>query len=121
MLPAVESMSQGHIIQISRKLRMHASDPIQEKEFYINLGRKHDVRAGDVLEVSRKVPVVDALSEGTVHLMRVFLGEIRIYFVGESISLGRLFRGRSPAELPPLEYLSFMLGDEVELKNPVSF
>lgn len=106
----------GNIIQVNRKLRMSRLEPLPPKEFYIDLGTRDGVKSGDVLEVFRMLPVVNSLSGGAWHLMKVTLGEIRLNFVGESTAIGRIANDREPSSLPSVEYQSFMVGDQVEVK-----
>jgi hypothetical protein len=41
------------------------------------------------------------------------IGDLRVAFVGETSALAREVEGRELASLPPLEYNTFMMGDEV--------
>lgn len=110
-----ECASPGMIVQVSRKIRMRNSDPIPEKEYFVNLGRQSGIKEGDVLQVVRGVAVVDVLTAGELLYLRVVMGELRIFQVGESVSVGRIFTARAPDELPPLDDFDFVMGDEVRL------
>lgn len=108
----------GNIIQVTRKLRMSYREPLPPKEFYFDLGVRDGLKEGDIVEVFRMIPVVNSMSGGAWHLMRVTLGQMRITFVGESTSIGRSVNDREPASLPSVDYQSFMIGDQVEAKVP---
>ena len=119
--PVLNATPAGQIIQISRKLRLSPKEPLPEKEFYIDLGSRDGIREGDILSVGRKVPVVDATHGADWHLLQTDLGELKVILVGETLSLARVQRVREPAELPPVDYTQFMLGDEVKLKADLPF
>ena len=72
---------------------------------------------GDVFQVTRQIPVQNNLADGPWHLMKITLGEIRVYAVGESTAVGHVEIEREPSSLPSMEFQTFMLGDEVELKE----
>ncbi len=110
----------GNIIQVSRKLRMSYREPNPPKEYYVDLGIRDGVKVGDVVEVYRMVPVVNSMSGGAWHLMRVSLGELKLSVVGESTAIGRSYNDREPQSLPSLEYQAFMIGDEVEFKTEIA-
>ncbi len=100
---------------------MQANEPTPAKEFFIDIGARDGVREGDTLEVSRSIPVVEAQTAGSFHEMKVILGEIKVTLVGQTSSLARVQRIKPPAELPPMEFFSFVLGDQVELKSSLPF
>lgn len=104
----------GSIIQVQRKIRMSESEPVPPKEYFIDLGSRDGVQVGDQMQVFRQLPVVNGQSGGPWHILRVKIGEMRVAFVGETSSLAREVEGRDLASLPPLEYQTFMLGDEVQ-------
>lgn len=103
----------GSIIQVQRKIRMTDADPLPPKEYFIDLGERDGVQKGESLEVYRQLPVINGQSGAPWHVLRVKIGELRIDYVGETSSLAREVEGRDIASLPPLEYQTFMLGDEV--------
>jgi hypothetical protein len=114
---ALGAANPGTLIQVTRRLRMSFNDPVPPKDFFIDLGTRNGVKVGDVFEVSRHLPVNNALSGSPWHLMRIVLGEIRIYAVGESTAVGRAEIEREPSSLPAMDYSVFMVGDEVQLKT----
>ncbi len=89
------------------------------KDYFIDLGQRNGVQPGDVLQVYRMVPVMNQLTGGAWHLMKVVLGEVKIYIVGESTSVGHLESDRDLSSIPVHDYPNFMLGDQVELKAPL--
>lgn len=110
---ALADRSSGSIIQVQRKIKMTEADPLPPKEYFIDLGERDGLHAGESLEVYRQIPVINGQSGAPWHVLRVKIGDLRVDYVGETSSLAREQDGRDLASLPPLEYQTFMLGDEV--------
>lgn len=92
-------------------------EPVPPKDFYVDLGTRDGVKVGDVLEVFRMLPVVNSMSGGPWHLMKVTLGDIKLTAVGDSTSIGRIANEREPQSLPSIDYQGFMVGDQVEMRS----
>ena len=110
---AAGARGSGSIIQVQRKIRMTDADPLPPKEYFIDLGERDGLQSGESLEVYRQIPVINGQSGAPWHVLRVKIGALRVDYVGETSSLAREVEGRDLASLPPLEYQTFMLGDEV--------
>jgi len=109
-------MANGVIVHAARKLRLSYAEPIPPKDFYVNLGGRHGVKPGDLLTVQRNVSIRDGFSDGTVHMVAVPLGSLRVLSVGETAFIGR--EETAPASsipTPSLQYTGFLVGDEVFL------
>lgn len=109
-------LANGVIIHATRKLRLSYAEPLPPKDFYVNLGGRHGVRVGDLLTVQRNVSIRDSFSDGTVHVVAVPMGTMRVLSVGETASIGR--EETAPASslpTPALQYSGFLVGDEVFL------
>jgi hypothetical protein len=117
LLSSLGYAANGTIIQVSRKLRLSYNESMPPKDYFIDLGTRNGIKVGDVFEVTRQIPVQNSLSEGPWHLMKVTLGDIRVYAVGESTAVGHSDFEREPTALPAMEFQTFMLGDEVALKE----
>jgi len=103
----------GSIIQVQRKIRMSDAEELSPKEYFIDMGSRDGLTEGESLQVFRYVPVVNGQSGGPWHVLRINIGSLKVAFVGETSSLAREENGRDLASLPPLEYKTFMMGDEV--------
>ena len=110
----------GSIIQITRALRMSNSEAMAPKDFYLDVGHRHGVKEGDILEVYRWLPVNNVFLGAPYHLVKVMLGEVRITIVEDSTSIARLHRYREAKELPAMESPSIMLGDQVKVNSKTS-
>lgn len=103
----------GTIINVSHGFKMTESEPTPPRDFYIDLGTRDGVKAGDVLEVTRQLSITNAMWSGPGHLLRVVLGDVKVLTVGETASIARLQTQRTTAEVPVLDYQTFMVGDVV--------
>jgi hypothetical protein len=115
------ALSETTILEITRPLALTSAAPEPPKDFYIGLGQHDGVKVGDIFEVSRQVPVLNALSGLPDHVMKVVLGEIRVIATGDFDSVARVEKIRPPEEVPALEPSSFAVGDEVRLKSGLPF
>jgi len=107
----------GSIINVSHGFRMKEAEPPPPRDFYLDLGSRDGVKAGDVLQVTRQISIGNAMWSGPTHLLRVVLGEVQILTVGETASIARVQSQRAASELPTLDYSTFMVGDSVEAKT----
>lgn len=108
-----EARDTGSIIQVQRKIRMSESEVLPPKEYFVDLGSRDGLAVGENLQVYRLVSVINGQSGGPWHLLKMKIGDLKVAFVGETSSLAREVEGRDLASLPPLEYNTFMMGDEV--------
>jgi|GEM_PF-1661920 len=114
--PSAYAMT-GSIIQVSRPVHLSSRQPKAQKQYFIDVGERHGIRQGATLEVYRVIPVLNEMtgSAGPVHRLRI--GDLRVVSVSESVAVGEVEQYRAPNELAGAEYLSFMLGDEVQMKR----
>lgn len=108
------SRTSGNVIQVKRKLRMSYLEPEYPKEFFLDLGARDGLKEGDMVKVYRQLPVANGQAGGAWHLLRVNISDLKVYFVGETTAIARQELDRAPASLPPMEYQSIMVGDEVD-------
>lgn len=114
---AASNRTSGTIIQVQRKIRMSDAEPLPPKEYFIDLGSRDGLVEREKLDVYRHIPVINGPAGAPWHILRVKIGELRVDYVGESSALAREVEGRDLASLPPLDYQTYMLGDEVSRKQ----
>jgi hypothetical protein len=118
---AAYATANGSIVQVSRRLRMSNYEALSPKDFYVDIGSSEGVRPGDTFNVYRMMAVVNMATGYSPNLIRIPLGELKVFLVGEFTSVGRL-TARTPAgDIPSLDYPEFMLGDVVEPKSSLPF
>lgn len=111
----------GTVIQISRKLRMSSQESTPPRDYYLDLGEQHGVKVGDVFTVYRELSVINELSGQNASLLRVPLGEVTVYLVGEQVSVGRITQSLSPNDLPVMNSTQIRVGDVASLKSNLPF
>jgi hypothetical protein len=94
---------------------MSYSEPPAGRDFYINLGTRHGVRPGDRLLVQRTVSSSDSVSDQSIHLIPVVLGEMLVVAVGETACIAH--QDSLASALPFFQYPGFMVGDDILTKS----
>ena len=94
--------------------------PIDEKEkiyydYYLSLGSDQGVQPGDVINVYRRVPIVDNYSTINHNDMQIAVGQLKIIYSQPTMSIGRIIKHKRPANMPVLEFEKIMIGDRVEM------
>ena len=113
--------SDGHIIQISRALKMRSAHSIPDKEFFVDMGTQDGVAVGSVMRVFRVLPVINTRSGEPWEMMHVPIAEIQVTSVGTYSSVGRMVSKADPKSLPVLDYPGIMVGDFVEQMEPLPY
>jgi hypothetical protein len=111
----------GSVIQISHKLSMTSTETSPEKDYFIDVGAKDGVKAGDTFDIFRKLTVINVPTGNVTDLLKVPFGEMKVYLVGDSASVAHISRPPEFKDLPVIEYTGVMLGDEVRLKSNLPF
>lgn len=111
----------GVILSVNRELKLNHKDTPPPKEYYVSLGEQDGISEGSVINVMRNVPVTEERAGEVGHLIQIPLGEIKIFHVGEFVSLGQVHSIKDKTMLPALDYPVFMIGDIVETKSSLPF
>ncbi len=111
----------GSVIQVSRKLRMSASEPPAPRDYYLDLGQLNGVKVGDLFTVFRVMAVMNENTGDSTNILRIPLGELKVILAGDYTSIARMAAPIDLRELPVMNYPIVMLGDEVELKTSLPF
>ncbi len=103
----------GTIVQITHRLPLSANDKAPNRDFYVDLGTKHGLKEGDTVTISRIIPVIQSVSGQPAQLIRLALGDGTVVRTADFVSLVRKKNSIDPSQLPAMNYLNFMLGDQV--------
>lgn len=109
----------GVIYQAAYRLRMSDKEEVRYRDFFTTIGGRQGLAVGDVVEVVRAVPAMNALWGGPSPLIEVVLGEARVLAISPTGSIVRTTQLAPPEQTPVLQYRNFMIGDAVRTK--VSF
>ncbi|MBI4404383.1 MAG: hypothetical protein HY537_09495 [Deltaproteobacteria bacterium] len=119
-LPSFAAPS-GNIVEVTKRLRLSSAEAMPPKDYFIDVGTKHGINEGSVLEVKRVILAMDRFSGMGRHFIPIVLGELRVVAAGEYSSIARVHSQRSLDQLPSMDYSVFMLGDSVEMKSALPF
>lgn len=103
---------------------LRKSLPLTEKEisyfdYYLSMGEDHGVKAGDVINVYRRVPLVDNYRTINHDDMQIAVAQLKVIYTQKTMSIGRVIKRKRPENMPVLEFEKIMVGDRVELADTV--
>jgi hypothetical protein len=111
----------GTIIQVTRKLKMTASETSPAKQYWLDVGERNGIKAEDTFEVYRTIGVVNGITGEPSGIFRVLMGEVKVSMVGEFTSLAKVSQQREAKDLPVMDFPWLMVGDQVKLKTSLPF
>jgi hypothetical protein len=106
-----------YIYGIYKSLPMGDENEVITKDFYVNVGTKQGLKAGQTLEVNRKIVTFDATSQKHQADMIVPIAKLKIIHVDSQASIARLEKMVSPEKAPAITPRAVMLGDYVRLSE----
>jgi hypothetical protein len=86
---------------------------VPHRDYYINLGTSQGIRAGDEVEVLRRVPSYDATNQKIYRDITFAIARLKVIHSESNASIARLDEMIDPAKVPVLEPHAVMLGDLV--------
>jgi hypothetical protein len=104
------------VVDVRRNITLSEDDPVY-KDFYINAGPGTGLKKGLVVTAVRKINIRDASGASAVGEIMVPVGQLRIIAVYEKVAVAREFNLLSRDELPMLEQIGIMTGDQIDLKG----
>lgn len=90
---------------------------IPRKDFFVNMGSKHGLRAGMQLQVLRKTPTYDLLSKKLYRDMTYPIGVLKVIHSEEDASIARLEKMLPDDQTPALSPRAVMVGDLVRVQK----
>jgi hypothetical protein len=85
------------------------------KDFYVNLGTNHGVKAGSTLIAFREVTTADNLAQKSAAKVRFPVARLKVIHSEASAAVARLLEMLPAKETPASGYTNVMVGDLVEL------
>ncbi|MCS6837395.1 MAG: hypothetical protein NZ480_00990 [Bdellovibrionaceae bacterium] len=114
-----EDINEVRVVEVRHHLALNPGES-RERDFYLNGGLQHNVRLGKTYLVYRKVPVTNVLNRGSLGLFSIPVGEVKVIWQNDTISVARLVRVFERSDLPLLEVPGILIGDVIDLKNQFS-
>lgn len=85
------------------------------KDYYVNLGVKAGITKGMLLKVYRRAPSFDVLHERAAQEVTFPIAMIKVIHVEPLVSIARIEKMLSPAEVPSAEIQAVMVGDLIQM------
>ncbi len=103
------------IVDVRRNITLSDED-IVFKDFYINAGESNGLKKNLVVNVKRRLAVKDNMAK-SVGDFETVVGQLRIIFSNDKISVGREYKLQARDEHPLLDQIGIMTGDRLDLAD----
>lgn len=104
------------IIEVRRNIPLADNDPVY-RDYYINAGLDNGLKPNQVVTAVRKINAKDAAGTLSFGELLIPVGQLKIIFAQNRIAVAREYKLLSRDELPMLEQMGFLIGDQIELKG----
>ncbi len=104
------------IYNVYRALNLGGSEPIPEKDYYINEGTSQGIQEGMVLKVMRKMTLYDLSNEQFYQDILFQIALIKVIHSEPGTSIARLEKTLPPEQTPSISPRVIMIGDIVEFQ-----
>ncbi len=91
-----------------------------QKDFYLNAGVEMGLKKGVTLNVQRRVPLYNTVTNSSAGDLQLHVAKIKIIHVQNRLSVARLVNENTPMDLPILEDSYILIGDRVDLGSAAS-
>lgn len=102
-----------YVADIRRNITLAEDDPVY-KDFYINTQGKN-LKKNLVVTAMRKINIRDASGANAVGEITVPVGQLRVIAIYDRVAVAREYKLLSRDELPMLEQIGIMTGDQIDL------
>src|SRR5205823_4199211 len=102
------------VFDVRKTLPLHDGEQVY-RDYYVNIGTETGVRAGSILAVYRRIPVVDVYRNKAQGDLIVPVGHLRVIHSQKTMSVCRLAGRASESQVPVMDYEAVMMGDRVEI------
>src|SRR5690606_21026117 len=98
-------------------LNMGNPGEVAQKDYYINMGSVNGVRVGTVLDVVRKVPSYDLVSQKLYKDVTFPIGQLKVIHVESTAAIARLVKLNPPENTPAVTTRAILVGDLVRVSQ----
>jgi len=113
LVPLPSLGAENFVYNIIRGIDFGNPGEVPQRDYYVNLGTSQGVRAGDELEVLRRIPSYDATNQKIYRDVTFPIARLKVIHAESNAAIARLDEMLDPAKVPVLEPHSVMLGDLV--------
>ena len=122
LIPIIEEGNAADftIYSVYRGIYLGNSDEQPEKDFYINMGSAQGVREGTILEVLRRIPTYDELSQQLYRDVTFAIARVKVIHVESKVAVARLDKMLPIDKTPSISPRAIMVGDIVRFPEPIT-
>lgn len=106
----------ARVVEVRRNITLSDTDKVF-KDFYIDAGADAGMKKGQTLTATRKINIRDASGSTNIGEIVIPVGELKVIAVYDKVTVARQTKLLERDELPMLEQIGIMTGDQVELKK----
>ena len=110
------AQNSARVVDVRRNITLSDTDKVF-KDFYIDAGPDAGMKKGQTLVATRKVNIRDATGSTNIGEIVISVGELKVIAVYDKFTVARQTKLLERDELPMLEQIGIMTGDQVELKK----
>ncbi len=107
------------VFDVRRPVAMENNET-PEKDYYINAGSAAGLKPGVIVNVNRRHNLYDQYQNKSLSDLVVTVGQLRIIYVQEDMSVARLEKIYGRENIPVLEFDAVMTGDKVDMSSAKS-
>lgn len=98
------------VYSVYQALDLGNPNEVPQKDYYLSMGQSQGVRDGSIIEVMRKVPTYDLVSEKLYKEMTFPIARLKVIHVESSTAVARLEKLFPPEKTPALSPRAVMVG-----------
>ena len=103
------------VYSVYKALDLGNAGETPQKDFYVNMGKVQGVREGTVLEVMRRTPTYDVVSEKLYKEVTFSIGRLKVIHAEPNAAIARLDKMNSLEKTPAITPRAVMVGDLVKI------
>jgi len=114
IIVAPRSKADFTVFDTRKTLTLSDAEPVY-RDYYVNIGKGDGVREGSILDVYRKIPVVDIYRNKTPGDLVIQIARLKVIHAQDQMSVARIYQEENSKNIPVVQFEKVMLGDRVEL------
>lgn len=110
------SFADSQVIDVRRNITL-SNEESPYKDFYLSGGKEAGFKVNQVVKAIRPLTIRDASGAQSYGQIQIPVGQIKIIAVYDRVAVGREFKLLSRDELPMLEQVGIMTGDQIDFND----
>ena len=105
------------VYSVYQKLNLGERDEVPQKDYLVNMGSKQGLQEGSILEVMRRAPTYDLISNQLYRDMTFPIARVKVIHVETTAAVTRLEKLLPAEQTPAANPRAIMVGDVVRVAN----